>query len=101
MALEELASAIDKLIELQTELTALKEENERLKARVVNLMDATTKVRYTDGLGASRNSPADCREGIRYVTVGNTIYWPLSEEDAQLLRSAECGIGNFTRDIKR
>jgi len=32
MTLEELASAIDKVIELQTELTTLKEKNERLKS---------------------------------------------------------------------
>lgn len=55
-----------------------------------------TKVRYIDGLGAVRNSPADCREGVSYVTVADTVYWPLRADDAQRLLSAEFGRGDFT-----
>lgn len=51
---------------------------------------------YTDGVGAGRRSPADCRDGVSYVTVGDTVYWPLSADDAQRLHSAECGRGEFS-----
>lgn len=57
---------------------------------------ATINVTYTDGVGAGRSRPEDCRYGVSYVTVADTVYWPLSAEDAQLLRSAECGRGDFT-----
>jgi len=58
--------------------------------------EAAISVIYTDGNGASRRSPADCRYGVMYVTVGDTVYWPLSADDAQRLHSAECGNGDFT-----
>jgi len=90
--------AIDSVL---AQLAALKKENESLKARVAILMEAATKVRYIDGLGASRISPADCRDGISYVAVADTIYWPLSAEEAQLLRSSECGRGDFTGPAHR
>lgn len=60
------------------------------------LVEAPINVSYTDGNGASRSSPADCRYGVRYVTIADTVYWPLSADDAQLLRSAECGKGEFS-----
>lgn len=63
---------------------------------VAGLDESPIDVIYTDGCGAGRRSPADCRYGISYVTVADTVYWPLSADDAQRLRSAECGRGDFT-----
>ncbi len=60
------------------------------------LVEAPINVIYTDGVGAARSSPADCRDGVRYVTVGDTVYWPLSADDAQRLLSAGCGRGEFS-----
>lgn len=56
----------------------------------------TLSVVYVDGVGAGRRSLSDCRDGVRYITVADTVYWPLSADDAQRLRSAECGRGEFT-----
>src|SRR5690554_5558001 len=63
---------------------------------VEGLEEAPITVIYTDGCGAGRRSPADCRDGVGYITVADTVYWPLSADDAQRLRSAECGRGDFT-----
>ncbi len=58
-----------------------------------HLVDAS--VTFVDGLGASRNKPSDCREGLKYITAGPITYWPLSTDDEQRLRRAECGDGEF------
>lgn len=79
-------------------------ELEALRAKLAKLAeqeDATPSVKYVDGLGAVRGHPACCREGVSYVVVGDTVYWPLSEEDAQLLRAAGCGRGDFTGPSRR
>lgn len=61
--------------------------------RSQHLVDAS--VTFVDGLGASRNKPSDCREGLKYITAGPITYWPLSTDDEQRLRRAECGDGEF------
>lgn len=63
---------------------------------VTALVEEPISVIYIDGVGAGRSRPEACRDGINYITVADTVYWPLSAEDAQLLRSAECGRGEFT-----
>ena len=69
---------------------------EALQAECDALVEESISVTYVDGVGAGRRSLSDCRDGVSYITVADTIYWPLSEDDAQLLRSAECGRGEFT-----
>lgn len=56
----------------------------------------TLSVVYVDGVGAGRSRPEACRDGINYITVADTVYWPLTPEEAQRLLSAECGGGEFT-----
>lgn len=49
---------------------------------------------FVNEVGACRDSAADCHE-IRYVHIGNKVYWPLSDADAQSLQAAACGTGEF------
>lgn len=63
---------------------------------VTALVEESISVTYVDGVGAGRRSLSDCRDGVRYITIADTVYWPLSADDAQRLRSAECGRGDFT-----
>lgn len=53
------------------------------------------KVVFIDGVGAGRSSIKSCRDGVQWVMVGNRVYWPLSDADAQRLQSACCGNGSF------
>jgi hypothetical protein len=78
------------------QLRAALAAHRRQQPDVSALEEVPINVIYTDGCGAGRRSPADCRYGVSYVTVADTVYWPLSADDAQRLRSAECGRGEFS-----
>jgi len=45
--------------------------------------------------GAIRKSPGDCVGGVAWIGVGDKVFWPLSEADAQRLQKACCGDGTF------
>lgn len=53
------------------------------------------KVVFIDGVGAGRSSIESCRDGVQWIMVGDRVYWPLSDADAQRLQSACCGNGSF------
>ena len=53
------------------------------------------KVVFIDGVGAGRSSIESCRDGVQWIRVGDRVYWPLSDADAQRLHSACCGNGSF------
>ena len=53
------------------------------------------KVVFIDGVGAGRRDIESCRDGVQWIIVGDRIYWPLSDADAQRLQSACCGNGSF------
>lgn len=54
------------------------------------------KVSFVDGLGAQRMTAEECKEGIEYIIHGDSIYWPLSDDDELRLIQAACGNGEFT-----
>lgn len=54
-----------------------------------------TKVVFIDGVGAARCGIESCRDGVQWIMVGDRVYWPLSDADAQRLHSACCGNGSF------
>lgn len=56
---------------------------------------ADDKVVFIDGVGAGRRTIESCRDGVQWVMIGDKIYWPLSDADAQRLQSACCGNWSF------
>lgn len=56
---------------------------------------ADDEVVFIDGVGAGRSSVKSCRDGVQWIRVGDRVYWPLSDADAQRLHSACCGNGSF------
>jgi hypothetical protein len=81
--------------EAATELRRLHAEVDALRAEVEQLRSADDEVVFIDGVGASRSSVKSCRDGVQWIRVGDRVYWPLSDADAQRLQSACCGNGHF------
>lgn len=97
MTLEELArGAIDKAIELQIELAALKEENERLKEN----QKPVAWVWVSEGDQFAGNFPAYSFNGIESLPAGNhNLYLspPAEPEEVQALKARVAELEDFAR----